>query len=675
MARVPTKPIKGKPPTRIANSSSNTNPTKTAVAKSTSVTRGKVAKPTKPRAGEAKASTFKGSKAQSLRGNAIKTKTTSTRARNAPNKSTIKTTAKAPSGKAKVTQPVGKPIFKRLRGRADDDDMDADSTLSDMESDSDQLSEIDMEDLESLGDVETDRMEVDEEEKEKLTIFDLPASVRTQIYKLSGLVQACPMDLSHESSRHEQIRVWKDVKPKPKRRRSHWYHDRYDTCSKTYRDPGSDWPEEKPSCFCPVLSVQLLRVSKEICKEVTPILYGHNVIRISMDTKEAWNVVKSLGAKALFEIKRLEVVLGRISNAHFRMKQLPLQLEKIFDRIMKDGQPSQVDLLITSDIRGLRNQAMDVFPQTFGKLSGFKSCAVMLAPDRLPRVADNLRNGRELPKKLARGIASDLKPAEDPFPFFRLPEELRYQVLLQSELVFSSVGSTRGAVEILSGTKVNPSSGRCCQKCSTAPGLCVCNWRFMSMSTTCTCGQSPMELFLVNSSVKEQARSIFLSQNRFFFSGPMRKTLEFLSTRGPSFIQGLRAVDFEWPISHDLGLLGNADNMYWEPILKLLLKHAKTHVLEVCVRFQDRSPWRGGSWTQANGLRWDYASMVRPLLLLHNNGLQSCKMFAKNDSIDEAKLERLVMGDRYDSKKFGKLDRAVRSPQDPHIRKASARES
>ena len=640
--------MKGKPPSKIGKSSGKKATAKTTGSKVTSSTRS-----TRSNAGKARATAAKASKARAVK---------------APTKVTAKTKAGAPKGKSKVAGSKRKLALKHSKRKANDDDMDTDSTNGDLESDSDQLTEIDMEDMESLDGVDADQMELDTGPNGKATFLDFPSHVRNRIYQLAGIQRDCPIDLAGESSRHEQIRIWKDVKPKPKRRsRYNYYDDRFDRCSDSYRGPSEEWPEEKPLCFCSALPVQLLTVSKPINEEVTHLLYGHNAIRISRDTKRALEVVKSLGTKALSNIHRLELVLGRISNAQFRTKHFPVQLNQIFDRVMKSGEPSKIDLLVTCDILGLRPQTISEFSQIFHTLSGFKNCAAKLAPYRDSRNADKLRDVRELPKRLARKVAPDRRLSKDPFPFFRLPVELRHQVLCQTELIFSREGSTGGNVEVVAGIKATNRRLSCCGKCTATGEICVCNTKFMSMSTTCTCNQSSMELFLVNSFINQEARLIFLTQNRFIFSGSMKKNLDFLRAQGPSFLQGLRRVDIDWQSMASGIMLGNPEHMHWQPMVDLLLKHTKLHVLELCMRFQSRGSWYGYPWTGSyKYTQEDYAEVIRPLKALRKAGLHIFKVFVQQEGIKEGPLERFIMGKEYKTEPFGKLDKKIRSPTDPH---------
>ena len=111
-----------------------------------------------------------------------------------------------------------------------------------------------------------------------LTFLCLPVYIRIKIYRLGGLVQCCPIDLSFESAIERAMSY-------PGLPRLCRFPQLQLKGSKTFQldlRPGLE-------CFCPPLPHQLLYVSHAIHDEVLPLMYGENMFKVSLKKNDLPN--------------------------------------------------------------------------------------------------------------------------------------------------------------------------------------------------------------------------------------------------------------------------------------------------------------------------------------------------------------------------------------------------
>ena len=180
-----------------------------------------------------------------------------------------------------------------------------------------------------------------------------------------------------------------------------------------------------------------------------------------------------------------------------------------------------------------------------------------------------------------------------PFRFLDLPQEIQLQILGYTDLVAShdlqrvSAGCVpgrnpvaffeHGGIELDKHTRRVVREGcstytemkfddfKCCGKCFSVYGVCLCRARHAAFSTTCTCWRMPTAIFQVSQKMRNDAESIFYSRNHFLTPEDDRSSkilgillfLKQLPARAVKYIQHVTTVspflyanlhaDYWWP--------------------------------------------------------------------------------------------------------------------------------
>ena len=502
-----------------------------------------------------------------------------------------------------------------------------------------------------------------------VTLLDLPSSVRHKIYRLAGIIRPCPIDIGTEGLRHRYI-VSDPQKfcwyyPRPKENPWNLIHRGQGECS----------------CFCEPLPMQLL-VCQRIRDELIPILYGENSFKLRW-TVEGQRLFAQLSKNALASLSRLQ-----ISHINASSPDLP-------DSILKTQCiPSKLFL----SLQFLGHTKAYRTTQQCKQLPALRAYAITCADfqGRLPR---------DVRRNLCLRTISDRTTFN--FPLMEFPKEIRLIILEHTGLVSKALGSLPvSPLRIRTETKRprnNPRvfythkrefgiDTRCCWTCSPSPATqccCISEKRmhntvhgyssnaFVS-SSACSCFRPPLQIFRVCRQLSAEAREVFFAQNRFILHSDPGGCLQFLRAQGQDSLSHIRLLElcFELEDLGELAKLSNLAQLEWEQLVAFISENLTLQNLFLTLRSgmnEDAVPrWIFGDrpdWT-TDELAVFYQTLSKPLSRLRG----TYRFFAVLGWVHqfETGLERHVMGDDYDSAKYGKLVYGDRDPWD-HLQRKGIR--
>ena len=314
---------------------------------------------------------------------------------------------------------------------------------------------------------------------------------------------------------------------------------------------------------------------------------------------------------------------------------------------------------------------MDAIVNPLRTLPTLKHCAVRLYPTFGQETSTMLGS---VAKSVALGLTNAARTPQKPFPFMRLPKEIRYQILGMTDLVTPwdvTQWESHGMVINTGRLSLRPS--RCCGECMDylATG-CNCEARGCAYATTCRCYHFPHALFRLNKQLCHDSRKIFYSRNRFVFCGHVLKTLAFLQTRTPEALSSIRRLDLQFWVVHG-GDTAVPVHSYkeWQTLIAFIATHLNLPNLSLSVdagsMWDDFHSNPKGYAIEDEDYMWQldiYQRFTKPLRQLR--GLKSFHVFLSCCNEYEIETEKEVMGLEYDSSLDGKIPPEERWPQFPH---------
>lgn len=396
--------------------------------------------------------------------------------------------------------------------------------------------------------------------------------------------------------------------------------------------------------------------------------------------------------------------LGCVSRTD---KSILSQWRRVCTRLAANTRPNQLKLYLVAEVAD--HQTLDAIVGPLRNMPVLREAAINLGHHLQVCGALN-------PKALARNIAlAGMNRLQiQPFRFLDLPFELQIQILECTDLVDSSIMEWDPSERFRSRamwsncrTKNEASSGDWTPFCSLE--------QTAAFSPRCECRASPLEYFLVSKSFAVAARSVFYARNEFRLlpshqgktgmiagfdthedDGYYQLTLpSFLRRMPPQYVASLRHLTLVFPplapdyLSPDQRGWGE-----WVCAVEHLAACLEANLprLKLEVHFSDQEPLPyelpAGPDTLLHQYMWarrqrdeelegtildTYRRILEPLQKLRS-GLRALLIYVawplrrtaqRRRKVDEAMLERIVMGEGYYSAKWGKR---VRSPysQPPH---------
>lgn len=246
-----------------------------------------------------------------------------------------------------------------------------------------------------------------------------------------------------------------------------------------------------------------------------------------------------------------------------------------------------------------------------------------------------------------------------------LPKELRIRVLEFSHLVrrWDWTWADRDGANVLDGRLMFPEEHD--NVCTHTPASGICN---------CTIGYwipFPVALFRVSRQMRDEAREVFYSRNRFVVMGDLVESSYFFSNLPTDAAHLIRKVDIKLSFDQvwDLGDPGSITFMQWKLLVKVIQDRLQLDKLWLSV---DAGSIRSELINVGNDgdhdytwLRTAYYQIFGPMRRL--KGLRKFHVFLCWALDYEAKAEKEIMGLEYDSQVEGKRSYTSRDVTSPHI--------
>ncbi|MCJ1475761.1 hypothetical protein MMC13_004425 [Lambiella insularis] len=243
----------------------------------------------------------------------------------------------------------------------------------------------------------------------KASFLHLPPQLRCEIYKLSGLVRPCPIDISIECKRKRMVESFLNLQSLPEPRQESWLRCDINT---------------NLGCFCEAIPLQLLTTCRSVYDEALPILYGRNIFKVTYSLL-ACRLIENLGSSALAALTVIQLDLGDV-DLGVESSGKEKDIDVLFGVLSTHFTQPMLSLTLTCEL--VCWGKLEVVRQPLGRFRDLTSCTI-----RLSRTADGRR------KKAARRMVLDATnhvADTTGFPIMALPKEIRYHVLQFTDLVF-----------------------------------------------------------------------------------------------------------------------------------------------------------------------------------------------------------------------------------------------
>ena len=433
--------------------------------------------------------------------------------------------------------------------------------------------------------------------------FDIPKEIRLQIYRFCNIVRVCPIDLAGVVRRHRsKCNVVENSLRLQESRHGGRICGEYTECwtGVTYMDHGLHSP----------LPVQLLRVCRVMCDEITPILYGENVFKIKLQQPLGAENLANLNQKALKSLRYFHIRLHKCDAPKGRTasyESLLERLEKISRILAANVPPFQMKFSFESNFTD--SEMIQEVISFLKYLPKMKDCAVSLLPYRNKELSD-----------IAKKVALDLMgcsittgaSSESHFPFNRLPEELQILILSNTDLVMPLDDTNRGVVEF-EGRRTSLYRS-CCRECISSLESCCCPGMRAAFSGKCICPEIPSPLFVLSHQMLKKSQDIFFSQNRFIPHINTDFSLKYFSKMPLSGLGKIRILDLA--IGRDADGFENW-KQHWIQLVEFISNNLDLARLWLTV---DAGIHRKRRLEKPHDIEGQYRSMMKPLQRLE--GLQ-----------------------------------------------------
>jgi len=437
-----------------------------------------------------------------------------------------------------------------------------------------------------------------------LSFLDLHHDIRLKIYGYSGLIRPCPIELNVPDGYNPQIYG-----------RSGEVNLCFEEClyviRKHGRDRGLVSGLNYPDCLCSKLPTQLLCVSRGFYKDSFQVLYSKNKFVLRVQNANDIGLLLRLNNHVLSTMNSLLVRLNSwpcvrgheeiISNGSkcyncstpstkpdytlsvtsLAGQCLLAEWKKLSFHFASAITPGQLKLSFICDVVDLESGKVVLEP--LSKLPALKQCTIRLSrrPDyELSALARDTS---------AQNIHSFVQDPQ-PFPFKRLPRELRLHILGYTH--FGRYNSYHGSDDLLriqEGKLMKANIGfvhlsnKCCRQCTETLIDCCCPSTRAAHSTTCTCRRLPFQLFFVDRDMYRDAIAAFLRLNCFDFLQDPEKTINFLSRFPTGSLDYVRDIQFRFS-EKEVRMWTQQDySRKWLALVTFLKEHFKVLQLSIVV--------------------------------------------------------------------------------------------
>ena len=498
-----------------------------------------------------------------------------------------------------------------------------------------------------------------------ISFLDLPSGVRVKIYTLLGLVRHCPIDLLKERYRK------KDFSERDGTCRHSIKRHAYG-CLFPRRQRGHNpvKPTSELECYCPPLPLELLYLSHAVHAEVEAILYGCNKFKIQPEIQKDLVPLWNLSSNAFLSLTSLHISLDGshgeelwasvASNAAFITEWAEL-CTFMADMVA----PSQVNFSLSYDCYSSATAVQVLEPIL--QWPRMKSCAI-----RLGQLPDE--EFRWISKKISLVMSGKPASLVQPFPFEKLPKEIRLQILRSTDLIarWDKTQWYQNGMHILDG-KIHYRK-QCCTKCTDSLDSCCCGTLEAAFSLRCDCFQFPVGLFYVNKQIYSEAREVCYSKNRFIFEGDPNFTWKLLRGLRLGSLGFVRNITFLFTDGQKMAQWNHKtedarkSSSNWQVLVQFVQSRLLLSKLSITIdaRSMVQDYLR---YEDVDDLLWVYHAYQRIVSPFRQiRGLRRFHVLLSAFYEYEAIAEKEVMGETYDSEQDGKIPLRERTSPDERER-------
>lgn len=527
---------------------------------------------------------------------------------------------------------------------------------------------------------------MDTQGQNSTSLLALPLSIRRKIYADLGFQRSKRVDLN---SGHEDIPGFHGyVLEKDATSIGAWSSRRQQFYQRSPRQ--SNCRNGCLCAWCYPLSNQLFYVSRAISKDAISIFYSSNQFRVSDGDRNGLFALRNLGPTALGSLRWISVRLGtkiggftpchgaifeEIYGAHEKNAANHPRLQVISEwagfcvRLAAYVKPHQLDLHVICGAYDMLTAERYLLPLL--NLTTLKHCSIHLGPsDDSPL--------QMLIERIVAQTTQYTQHAENTvFPFLDLPIEIQLHVLEHTELI---------APFPLAWKANHPLALTRCRELACAANIIneeasYCPSTHTAYSSIHCCWRKPISLFQVSREIRQYAQYIFYSQNQFHITVDPWCLLPSPDLEIPSNLQSLKPFPrdclqhlryIEWAFTDELEAHlvspeqdGHPD---WINVLDLISQNIPLSRLTFILSFGWEAACRFFGWlgdyesknpecyeqivkpmTRLEGLKDYFIHLSWPVDMVDETGLEEY----------EQRLEKLVMGDGYDSFARGKVPKRV----------------
>ncbi|PGH13724.1 hypothetical protein AJ80_06229 [Polytolypa hystricis UAMH7299] len=520
-----------------------------------------------------------------------------------------------------------------------------------------------MEDLIPSGNAKSPGSHIDSNFRRKALLLRLPCDIRQKIYTIAGLI-----------TKRDTISLH--------------FHDSHPWSS----EPPGEWSSKDQSlikCSRPYhlhIPNQLFYTSRDISNDALSIFYSENAFE--MQDYRGLPVLQSLSPRALRAIKSLYLSIqasrcpyGLLYGDHpsdatceisyewpFKNNIYPCQnlvlseWNQALSHLASHLQPDRLDLRI--QLNTLDEVFVAAMVKPLAKLSTLKHCSIDCEAGAHPV----LQRLAEIAVLHTTGKAEGT-----PFRLLNLPLEIQLRILEHTELIAPST--------IIRIEKTGYTSEHCYSpfaNCNAYHSMIHCRLDRVAYSSRyeASCWKYPTSMFSVNKHIRALSRQIFFSRNKFYLEPYSSEALvgprTNISQLPPDCWQNLRYLHFLFPtLKETHHLPSQTETASWLRLLDLIVDHIPLPQLTIVINMAnerlstcwDYVPPPVDDAQQERNMWAVYVRVISPITQLEERPKDlfihiDWPLVREKDALRDHRerlLEKMVMGDEYDSFSRGKV--------------------